>query len=259
MNPEIARREILASFDKYYCYSNSIPFEHNGFIDGMAWIGVLCGACHLAKDEELIHKTEVYLSTLMNIGKDARTFAPHRISSDWKISKIESRLYYKEKPQSFVGPAGLLFAIQCGSKINNPYNIKDTAKFYADWSNFYGYLLRIPWLGKKYARQHLNSVMLGCLVSKKKPGKSLRWICESNPFYAYIAGKKMEVECPPDGKYISSDEIEHKDIQPINKRKPSSWIWKQWPTKEFKPKGNPIKRYTPVAYLAAHYLQQTLG
>jgi len=257
MNPEKARTDILVSFDDHYCYSNMIPFEYNNFIDGMAWIGLLCGACHLAKDKDLIHKTEVFLKTLLLVGKDARAFAPHRVTPEWKKSKING-LYYKEKPQSFAGPAGLLFAIQCGAKLDNPFDIRGTVRFYADWSNFYGYLLRIPWFGKKYMRQHINSVMLGCLVSKEKPGKSLRHIYEANPFYAYIAGIKMDVEYPPDGKYADGEEIEHKEVQPISKRKPSSWIWKQWPTKEFVPKGNQLKRYTPVAYLAAHYLQQSM-
>lgn len=258
MNINQAREDVLSAFDDHYCYSNVLPFEYNEFIDGMAWVGLLCGACYLAKDKELAHKSEVYLKTLVNVGKDARAFASTKVGSSWKASKVEG-LYYKEKPQSFAGPAGLLFANQCGAKIDNNYKIKDTAKFYAEWSNLYGYLLRIPWFGKKYMRQHVNSVMLGCLVSKKKPGKSLKWIYESNPFYAYIAGKKMEVEYPPDTKYSKSEEIEHDEIQPINKRMPSSWIWKQWPTKEYKPSGEPTKRYTPTAYIVAYYLQQNLG
>lgn len=255
MNPEAARVNISASFDEHYYYSNVVPFEYNDFIDGMAWIGLLCGACHLAKDEELIHKTETFLRTLLNVGKDARAFASRRVELNWKTSKIGG-LFYREKAQSFAGPAGLFFAIQCGAKLDNPFNIKGTAEFYADWSNFFGYLLRVPWFGKKYMRQHLNSVMLGCLVSKKKPGKSLKWLYESNPFYGYIAKKKMDVECPPDGKYAIEKTIEHKKVQPISKREPSAWFWKQWPTKEHKPSGEPIKRYTPVAYLTAHYLQK---
>lgn len=252
---EKARQDIISAFDDHYCYSNMLPFEYNGFIDGMAWVGLLCGACYVAGDGEIAHKSEVFLKTLLKVGKDARAFAPQQVGSDWKKSTIDG-LYYKEDPQSFAGPAGLSFAIRCGAKIDNPYKIESAAKFYANWSNVYGHLLNIPWLGG-YLRQHLNSVMLGCLVSQKKPGKSLKWIYESNPFYAYIAGQKMAVEYPPDGK-CGGEEVEHKEVQPINKRKPSSWIWKQWPTKEYVPSGEPTKRYTPTAYLVACYLQQSL-
>lgn len=252
---EVARQDVIAAFDDHCCYSNTLPFEYNGFIDGMAWVGLLCGACYMVGDKELAHKSEVFLKTLLKVGKDARAFAPHQVKPHWKKSTIDG-LYYKEDPQSFAGPAGLLFAIQCGAKIDSPYNIEGIAKFYASLSNIYGYLLNVPWLSKKL-RQHINSVMLGCLVSKKKPGKSLKWIYESNPFYAYIAGQKMMVEYPPDKKY-SGEEIEHKKVQPISKRKPSSWIWKQWPTKEYVPSITFIKRYTPIAYLVAYYLQQSL-
>jgi hypothetical protein len=257
MNIDTARKSVLSAFDEHCCYSNTLPFKHNDFIDGMAWVGLLCGACHKVGDEEIAHKAEVYLKTLLNVGKDARNFAPLKVKDGWKASTIDG-LYYSEKPQSFAGPAGLTFAIQCGAKINNPFDILGTAKFYAEWSNIYGYILKLPWIGG-LMRQHVNSVMLGCLISDKKPGKSLKWIYESNPFYAYIAKQKMDVEYPPDTRYADGEEIERNEVQPINKRKPSSWIWKQWPTKEYKIAGNPTKTYTPTAYVVAHYLQQSIG
>ncbi|MBD3406165.1 MAG: hypothetical protein GF411_08595 [Candidatus Lokiarchaeota archaeon] len=257
MDAQTARNDIISAFNDYYCYSNELPFRYNDFIDGMAWVGLLCGACHIAGDNELIKRTEIYLRTLLSVGADARNFAPIQVKPDWKKSKIGG-LYYREKPQSFAGPAGLLFAKQNGADVPNPFNIKDKAEFFARYSNIYGYLLRIPWFGKKYMRQHLNSIMLGCLVNGKKPGGSLEWLCESNPFYAYIGGIKQEVEYPPDTKYSDGEEIEHDEIQPIGIREPSSWIWKQWPTKEYRHSGIPVKKYTPTAYLVAHYLQESI-
>jgi hypothetical protein len=253
---EKARNMILDSFDDRGCYSHEVPFTYSNFIDGMAWIGLLCGACHVAGDDELIKKTERYLSILLRVGKDARNFAPKQVNPEWKKSENIDGLFYLEKPQSYAGPFALQFAIQCGAKLDNPFDKEKSAEFFADWSNLYGYLLNIPWFGKKYMRQHLNTIMVACLVSRKKPGESLEWLYKSNPFYAYIAGVNMDVEYPPDTVYSDEKIIEHKDIQEISKREPSPWVWKQWPTKECIGNGTILKKYTPVAYLTAYYLQK---
>lgn len=255
-----ARQAVLNSFDEYGAFSNVVPFEYNNFIDGMAWIGLLCGAALKYGDKEVADKCQLFLHTLLRVGKDARAFAPRQVSDNWKRSKIED-LWYREKPQSFAGPVGLAFAIENGAQLENPFNIKLKAKIFTLLGDLFGKALFWPIIGE-WMKQHVNSILLAYLILEKKPPRSLDFLA-SNPFYAYIFGEKMTVEYPPDTRYTSGKTIERDDIMPISRWKPSIWIWKNWPYGEYvyDGQGTPTYRsesYSPIAYLTAYYLQETL-
>jgi hypothetical protein len=167
-------------------------------------------------------------------------------------------MYYKKKPQSFAGPVGLQLAIDNGANLQTPFSIHERAYLYTKIAWLYALVLEWPIIGK-WMRQHLNSMWLAHLLVGKKPPKNLLWTARYNPFYSYIAGIKMDVEIPPDTRYTNGYTIERKYVVRLCERKPSSWIWRNWPKSEYMPEGKISDwSYTPIAYLAAKYFQETL-
>ena len=256
MSQESAREKVLSAFHpETFYYSHVLPFEYDNWIDGMAWVGILCGAAYKVGDTELAGKCEKYLKRLLEVGKDARNFAPTQLKNDWKPSKTIQGYWYEEKPQSFAGPAGLRFAIDNGASLNDPFQIKSRARLMVlgGWS--FGYLVRwFSWL-----RQHVNSMFLAYLVLGKKPPTSMLWLCEDNPFYSYIAGVKCETVYPDMHRMSEGETVERSEVVPLCKRKPSSWVFRQWLKGEYIREGDQkLSEYTPAAELVGFYLQSTL-
>lgn len=256
MSTEETRKKVLEAFDpETYYYSQVLPFGYNNWIDGMAWVGLLCGASYKVGDRELAEKCEKYLERLLMVGKDARNFAPMQVSSDWKESETLPGYWYKEKPQSFAGPVGLRFAIDNGAHLNDPFRIKSRARWMALVGGLFGYLVR--WVG--WLRQHVNSMFLAYLILGKRPPDSMLWLCEDNPFYSYIAGKKCSTTYPDMRKTSGGHTVDRSYIVPLCMRKPTSWVFRQWPKSEYIREGVPQNSaYTPAAELVGDYLQSTL-
>jgi hypothetical protein len=256
METKEARELVLSAFnpDNYY-FSQVLPFGYTNWIDGMAWVGLLCGASYKVGDTELAEKCELYLNRLMHVGPDARNFAPMPVTEEWiKSTKIEG-IWFKQKPQSFAGPAGLRFAIDNGAHLNDPFQIKGSARrmVFCGWA--FGYLVRwIHWL-----RQHINSMFLAHLILDKRPASSMMWMCEENQFFSYIARKKCSVEYPPLNRTSSGHTVETDEIVPLAECKPSSWIFRRWPKSRYLREGTPqSSRYTPWWQVVGDYLQSTL-
>jgi len=253
---EEARELVLSAFSEENGYfSQVVPFGYTNWIDGMAWVGLLCGASLLEGDKEVAEKAERYLRVLLEVGPDARNFAPMPVSADWIRSEKMPEFWYKKKAQSFAGPAGLRFAIDCGAKLQDPFLVKHKARWLVRCGPAFGWLVRwIPWL-----RQHVNSVFLAYLVTGKTPSKSLIWLCEENPFYSYIARRKCRVEYPDVYRWSEGHEEETNQVVPFAERKPGSWPFKNWPYKRYVKAG--VKKtvgYTPTCILVGEYLQNRL-
>ena len=229
------------------------------FIDGMAWVGLLCGASYLVGDTVLAQKSEDYLKRLLAVGDDARNFAPVQVSSDWIKSKTINGFWYYKKPQSFAGPVGLRFAIDCGAHLNDPFKVKSTARLITRFGSIAGYILGhdIPWVSD-WLKQHVNSIFLAYLVLKEKPVDNLLWLCQDNPFYSYIAGIKCNTEYPDPSKVSNGTTVEEDVIVPLKYRKPSSWIFRNWPKSRYVRDGEAIQTYTPIWQVVGDYLQSTL-
>lgn len=260
----VARDEVLNAFnsENYYYYNDS-RLGYNDFKDGMAWTGLLCGACLKAGDPtalKIARKCEEYIRNIINVGPDARSYAPIQVEEDWIKSGTMPGMWYKKDAQSFAGPAGLRFAIDCGAQLNTPFKIMSRARLYVSLGGLFGTLLDWPLIGKML-RQHVNSIMLAHLITKSKVPESLMWLVRENPFYGYIAGKKMEVVAPPSARYVQGHSEERKEVVPLAKRKPSTWIWRNWPKSEYVADISIPQdwSYTPAAYVTAKYLQDSLG
>jgi hypothetical protein len=256
MTTQEVRDQVLSAFnDETYYYSHVLPFGYTNFIDGLACVGLLCGAAYKVGDTEVAQKCERYLNRLLTVGKNARNFAPMPVSDSWIKSKTIPGYWYKEKPQSFAGPVGLRFAIDNGAHLNDPFQIKSKARLMACGGWAFGYLVRwMSWL-----RQHVNSMFLAYLILGKKPASSMMWLCEENPFFSYIAGEKCSVAYPDMNK-VSDGHTEDRDyIVPLEKRKPSAWVFRGWPKSEYIREGvHQGSMYTPTAQLVGDYLQSTL-
>lgn len=256
MNIEEARKLVLEAFDEgTYYYSQVTPFGYTNWIDGMAWVGLLCGASHKVNDVELAQKCELYLGRLLEIGEDARNFAPMQVANDWFRSAKVTGYWYKKKPQSFAGPAALRFAIDSGAHLNDPFGVKGTARLYVRLGWFFGHGAKfIKWL-----RQHINSVFLAHLILEKRPAKSMLWMCEGNPFFSFIAGEKCEVEYPSLYRTSEGHSEDEDEIVPLKDRKPNSWIFRNWPKSRYVRDGTiQTTGYTPIWQVVAYYLQSTL-
>jgi len=257
MTLEEARKLVLKSFNKSdFYYNHQSPHGYTNFIDGMAWVGLLCGACHLVDDKELAALAENYLRMLLKVGPDARNYAPMKVRDDWIKSETAPGFWYRKKPQSFAGPAALLFAINCGAKLDNPFNIESRAKWMRFLNPFFGYLVR--WF--HWFRQHINSQFIAHLINDSKPPSSMLWLCEENPFFSAIAGIECSVEYPKSWSRFQKYETKDvDDIQPLKNRKPSAWIFRSWPKAEYTgalPYAG--SAYTPTAMVVGEYLQQHL-
>ena len=256
MNTEEARKQVLEAFHlETYYYSHTLPFGYTNWIDGMAWVGILCGACHKAGDREIAQKCEKYLERLLLVGKDARNFAPMKVTDAWVASPTLPGYWYKEKPQAFAGPAGLRFAIDNGAHLNDPFQIKSQARWMVRGGFAFGYLVR--WFSG--LQQYLNSMFTAHLILGERPASSMLWLCEENPFFSFIAGKKCSVTYP-DMRRTSGGHGEGRDhIVPLAQCKPSAWIFRRDPKDEYIREGvSQGSAYTPAAQLVGDYLQSVL-
>jgi len=160
--------EVLAAFnpDNFYYYSTDKK-EYSNFIDGMAWCGLLLGACLSCGDTTALKIAAMcteYLRNIMNVGPDARTYAPEQVTDSCTESTSMPSMWYKQKPQSFAGPAGLHFAVSQGAQLDNPFDIMGQAKLFTSMGWLFGYALSWPIVGK-WLRQHINSVWLAYLIT----------------------------------------------------------------------------------------------
>jgi hypothetical protein len=183
------REEVIHAFnpDEACGYSAVKPFQYTGFIDGMAWVGMLCGASYLVNDKKLADLSECFINNLLLVGKDARTFAPSDKALDgWKSSKKMPGYSYKEKKQSMAGPIAALWAKKCGANIDfEDDSMYWKARLICMISPLYGSLLK----KLDAMRQHVNTVFFCHLLLDKKPPKSLKYLTENNTVYSYIFKK----------------------------------------------------------------------
>lgn len=258
MSKEEVRNEVLNSFnDENGYFYHQYPHGYSNFIDGMAWIGLLCGACLKVGDTELAEKCTRYLNILINVGKDARNFAPFPVKDNWKKSKNIEGLWYKEKPQSAAGPLGLMFAVKNGANIDVPDYLKRKYEIKVNMHRFgffFGYLVRcIPKL-----KQHINTMFLSYLLAEKKPSSSMKFLIEENPLFSYIYGRFCNVEYPDNTKLNNVKSTQEDDVVPLKYAEPSSWIFRRDPFKKVVDAEKGILKYTRVAELVGDYLQSTL-
>jgi len=223
------RDQVVSAFipDDGYTYSHKLPFQYSNFIDGMAWVGMLCGAARIKEDCELIELTEGFINNLLLVGPDARNFGPTgKVSSDWLHSGKMPGFSYKRKPQAFAGPAAVHWAVSKGARIdlNRVPDVSGTARFMCATAWLYGHLIKpVPAL-----RQHINSVMFAHLMLGKTPPSSMRFLAKDNPVYQYIFGTHVQ-----------------EFIYPSN----SPWPAKNWPGTT-----GTIKPYTPICTLVGQLL-----
>lgn len=233
---EEIREKVISAFrpEDEYAFSNEIPFRYNNFIDGQAWVGMLAGAARLAGDSIVESLASKYLTGLSVVGKDARTFAPYKVSGSWLESTAIyfKGYYYKQKPQGFAGPCAIRWAEKLGVYIwpDKKYDyVKYIAMAMVIIAPLFGYLIRfIP-----YLRQHINSIMFAHFLLGKKPPKSMMFLAKDNMVYSYL------YRLPCDTLY------ENTGI---------------WPAKDY-PGESEIridKEYTPICNLVGLYLQQAL-
>ena len=259
LTPELqaVRQKVLDAYDPDtgYFYS-TIPHKYDGFIDGMAWNCPLIAACYKVGDMELAKKAERYVQTIIDVGKDARTFAPFRVKDDWIKSKNIEGLWYKEKPQSSAGPLGLKFAMDNGAKLNVPDYLKEK------WESGMN-LTKLGWafgFSVRYIsslKQHINTMFTAYLAKGKKPSWSMRWMYEENPYYSYIGKKKCFVEYPDMHKLANTKKTESKKVVDMKYAKPSTWIFRRDPLTKYEGDRTDIE-YTPIARLVGEYLQMSL-
>jgi len=254
---DVVRSKVFEAYDDDtgYFYSE-IPHRYNGYIDGMAWNTVLIGACRKIGDIELAVKAERYVQTIIDVADDARTYAPHQEDKSWKMSPNIPGYWYKEKPQSHAGPLGLKFAMDNGAQLNVPYYLQEKWRSSMKLTKIgwaFGYSVRYI----TALRQHINTMFTAYLAKGKKPPRSMRWMYEENPYYSYIGGKKCEIEYPDMHKMENKKKTKCKDVQHMKYTKPTTWIFRRDPYAKYEgTKGN--LEYTPIARLAAEYLQRTL-
>lgn len=226
------RQQVIAGFrpDEGFSYSHILPFAYSNFIDGMAWVSILSGSCRLVKDDVLADICDKYLQTLIDVGKDARNFAPFQVKDDWKHSPTMLGYWYKEKPQAFAGPCALYWAISCGSTVDpKGLAIPDgTARWLCRLAPLYGLLFRhISGL-----RQHMNSIMFAHLLIGKRPPDNMAWITAENMVYSYIYSRRCEANYPNTGA---------------------------WPAKDIAfDRTEKAQKYTPTCDLAGRYMQMSL-
>jgi hypothetical protein len=105
-------------------------------------------------------------------------------------------------------------------------------------------------------------MMTSHLAVGKQPPNSWFWAAEDNQFYSYIFGIKTGVpqQLPDMRKSIGRDRRRstNEPAVPLCQRKPSSWIWKQWPWNDYEPESYLQTEYTPTAFLVSLYLASNL-
>ena len=237
-------------------YSHTIPHGYSDFIDGMAWVGLLCGASRKVGNFTLADKCQRYLQTLIDVGKDARNYAPIQVSDDWKPSQSIAGYWYKEKPQSSAGPLALEFAMRNGATIQVPEYLQEKiehGKNLTTWGFAFGLASR----GVSSLRQHLNTMFMAYLASEKKPIWTMRWAYKENPFFSYIGGVKCSVKYPGNRKLMNVQKFKRWGVAEFEKTKPNSWVFRRDPFVEYTGEATG-HQYTPIWMVVGEYLQSTL-
>jgi hypothetical protein len=256
----MCRDKVLTAFSTsngYYFYHRT-PHEYENFIDGMAWIGILCGAAWRAGDKEVAGTCETYLENIIRVGPDARNFMPVRIKETQVESDTMPGYWYTQKAQSYAGPIALAWASSQGASFQGGDDLIDrgwkAARTLTKWGWAFGFLAKhIDWFV-----QHINTMHLAYLLRSKKPASSMAWMSFDNPFYQYIWGKKLETEYPPMWRDPAGFSEKRKTPVPLKDRKPSSWFFRNDPRVLYqrsharKVPGAP--EYTPVCQLVMEYL-----
>lgn len=244
MDFESARSEVIQAFDPVTsCYYHMTDHRHHGFIDGMAWVGLMTGAAKRYGDKCLEELGTTYLTTLLKVGTDARNYARYRVNDEWISSINIAGYWFLRKPQAFAGPAGLHYA-GLGAKPQCKWMLL------AAW--VYG--LTYPLF-----ESHLNSIMLAHLIHDKKPPSTMRKLYESNPFYAAIAGIKSAVKYPSIYRYTQATTEKRNEIQPFELCEPSSWPFRRNPYNWYTSAGEPQQEgYVPIWQVVGEYLQRMI-
>jgi len=226
------RDRVISAFrpEEGYTYSHRLPFRYSNFIDGMAWVGMLCGAARIAQDWELIELTEGYLINLLLVGPDARNFGPTaKTSPEWERSAHMPGYSYKVKPQSFAGPAALRWAVSKGARVDLSLvpDVTRTARALCLVSPLFGLLVKHI----KSLRQHVNSVMFAHLLTDSNTPSTMKFLEIKNPVYQYIGS----------GAVVDTDFV-YPNTGP--------WPAKDWPDSPSVPEGD----YTPLCSLVGQLL-----
>jgi hypothetical protein len=240
------RGKVLSGFKVLEgTYSHVLPFKYTNYIDLLFHLAMMAGAARLKGDMQLALICEEVIANLLKTHIDARNIATEQVSDKWIQGE---RYWYIKKPQSYVGPMALQWAVKCGAQVPCPWDMERVARLVCMVP---GWLIR--WI--KPLHQHINTCMLAHLLVGKKPGSSWNWVIQSNAFYSYIAGVKFDQVAFTVYKCKDSKTVD--EVVPMQQREGSAWIWKQSPNKRcIAP--DTTKEYTPTALLVGQYLQELL-
>ena len=255
---------VLESFDPSTgYYYHTLDKTYDGFIDMLAWVGWMACGCKYVEDNELMTKCQNCVNTVLTVGKNARTFAPYQVDTDWKQSASMPGFWYKEKAQSFAGPSAWYkmkkLGITVADPVGSPFTMKSVereAKTIALAAPALGYLAN--WISG--LRQHINSTWLALEILERKSPSSMSWTKYDNPFYRAIDGEPYtDLDAMPQMlvKWTNAIENDTKTLQPLSKGGASDWIWRRDPYVEHltSESSKTEKIYTPTALLVAAYFQ----
>ena len=224
------RSQVISCFDpnKHYAFSHVMPVKYEGFIDGMAWVGTLCGAACIAGDTQVKHICEQHINALVESGQDARNYAPVKVDDSWEISPFFPGYWIKRKPQAFAGPVGLYWALRHGADLKTdwvprPFRAASMMRLIGP---VFGYAVRVI----KPLRRHINSFMFAHMLVDKTPPRSMKFLTKNNPFYSALYGVKCDYQYPSNA---------------------GIWPAKNWPGKEVVK----ARTYAPICQLAADLFQ----
>ena len=255
MDQELYQEMLDAFHDDHFYYFHTSNKDYSDFIDGMAWVGLMTGVARKLRHYDLAKKGEGYINNILKVGKDARNYAPIKVNDKWQRSDSMPGFYYRMKPQSYAGPFGLAYAVSQGAHIDNPFNIDGTAKMMTSLGLFFGVLVKHV----SFLEQHISTMWLAHLHRRKRPAGTMLWMCEENPFFSYIAGKKCDAKYPEPRRYTEGQNVQKKEVQKLHDAKPSTWIFRRDPCKEYKKIGQPLDwTYTRIWQYVGEGLQSLL-
>jgi len=244
-------------------YSNVTPYTPNAFIDGMAWLSVLCGASHLAKDYEVSAAAKYAIISLWKVGgKDCRNFGPSRVKDNWKESSKYPGIWWFEKPQVSAGPLGLLFCKRVGVTFPTEFqyiyqgfceSAEGTARLLRSTAWAFGWASRVI----TALQQHTNTYFMTYLALGQQPPSTMKWMAWDNPFYQYVFGNMYTTDWPDWTRYQGHSES-GKNV-PFNQRKPSPWPPRNLPDEQWVIDQEVAQdTYTPLCELCVYYLHEAM-